>query len=72
MSATDKADIQGLYETPANTHAVLAQANQLVQAMSVFDATDGVAVDGLSSAINDASLHGEHPLTSTHVATHVA
>jgi predicted Zn-dependent protease len=72
LSATDKEDIQGLYETPANTHAVLAQANQLAQAMSVFDATDGVAVDGLSSAINDASLHGEHPLTSTHVATHVA
>jgi predicted Zn-dependent protease len=72
LSATDKADIQGLYNNPGATHSALAQANQLVQAMSVFDATDGVAVDGLPSATNDALLYSEHTLTSAYVKTHIA
>jgi predicted Zn-dependent protease len=72
LSATDKADIQGLYNNPGATHSALAQANQLVQAMSVFDATDGVAVDGLPSATNDALLYSEHTLTSSYVKTHIA
>jgi hypothetical protein len=43
-----------------------------VQAMSVFDATDGVAVGGLPSAINDESLHTEQSLMSAYSKTHVA
>jgi predicted Zn-dependent protease len=72
LNGTDTANIQGLYaKSSYDANPTLTQANQLVQAMSTFD-VEGIAMNELTPALDNAYLYQEHLQAGAHNYTHVA
>jgi predicted Zn-dependent protease len=72
LNGTDTANIQSLYaKTSYDANPTLAQAHQLVQAISMFD-VEGIAMNEPTPALDNAYLYQEHLQTGAHIYTHVA